>query len=40
MIFLHIVDFNGDQMVEGPNCSFNTALKGSTISQWRNKGLI
>ncbi len=29
--FLHIVDFNGDQWVEGPNGSFNAASKGSTL---------
>ncbi len=27
-IFLHIVDFNGSQQVEGPNCSFNATSKG------------
>ncbi len=36
----HIVDFNGSQQVEGPNCNFNAASKGSTLSQLRNKGLI
>ncbi len=32
-IFLHIVDFNGHQWVEGPNCSFYTILG-------KKKGLI
>jgi len=27
-ILLHIVDFNGVQRFEGPNCSFNAASKG------------
>ncbi len=36
----HIVDFNGDQQFEGPNCRFSTASKGSTRSQPRMKGLI
>ncbi len=30
MIFLHIVDFKGDQQVEGPNYSSNAASKAST----------
>ncbi len=29
-MFLHIVDFKGDQRVEGPNCSFTEASRGST----------
>ncbi len=36
----HIVDFNGCQRVEGPNCSFDAASKGSTRSQLRNDGLF
>ncbi len=41
-IFLHIMDFNGSQWVEGLNCRFSAASKGSTRSrsQPRNKGLI
>ncbi len=39
-IFLHIVDFNGNQQAEDPHCSLNGASKGSTWSQPRNKGLI
>ncbi len=27
-IFLHIVDFNGDHRVEGPNFKFHAASKG------------
>ncbi len=38
MIFLHIVDFNDDQQVEGPNCTFNEASKGFTRSQPNKKG--
>ncbi len=38
--FLHIGDFNGIQWIEGPNCSFSAASKGSTRAQLRNKGLI
>jgi len=40
MIFLHIMDFNGNQLFGGRNCSFNAASKGSTQSQSGNKGLI
>ncbi len=36
----HIVEFNGCQRVEGPNCSFDAASKGSTRSQLRNDGLF
>jgi len=39
-IFLHIDDFNEVQQVEGPNCSFNAASKGSTQSQSRNEVLL
>ncbi len=28
--FLHIVDFNGSQRVEGPNCSFNAASNSNS----------
>ncbi len=38
--FLYIVDFNGGQRVEAPNCSFSAASNGSTRSQPMNKSLI
>ncbi len=34
------MDFNGDQRIEGPDCSFSAASKASTWSQLRNKGLL
>ncbi len=39
-ILRYIVDYNGDQWVEGSNCSFSAASKSSTRSQPRNKGLL
>jgi len=38
--FLHIMDFNGNQMVQGPNESFNADSKGFKQHQTMNKGLI
>jgi len=38
--FLHIMDFNGNQMVQGPNESFSAALKGFKLFQTMNKDLI
>jgi len=39
-IFLHIMDFNGNQPVQGPNESFSAASKGFKQHQMMNKGLI
>jgi len=36
--FLHIMDFNGNQMVQGPNESFSAASKGFKQHQTMNKG--
>ncbi len=38
--FLHIMDFNGNQTVQGPNESFSAASKGFKRHQTMNKGLI
>ncbi len=38
--FIHIVNFNGLQTVEGQNYSFRSALKGYKRYQTMNKGLI
>jgi len=38
--FLHIMDFNGNQAVQGPNECFNAASKGFKENQMMNKGLI
>jgi len=38
--FLHIMDFNGNQMVQGPHESFSAASKGFKQHQTMNKGLI
>jgi len=38
--FLHIMDVNGNQTVQGPNESFNAASKGFKRHQAMNKGLI
>ncbi len=38
--FIHIVSFNGLQMVEGQNYSFSAASKGYKRYQTMNKGLI
>jgi len=38
--FFHIMDFNGNQTVQGPNESFSAALKGFKRHQTLNKGLI
>ncbi len=40
MIFLHIVNFNGLQMVEAQNDSFSEASTGYKRYQTINKGLI
>jgi len=37
--FLHIMDFTGNQTVEGPNESISAALKGFKPHQAMNKGL-
>jgi len=37
--FLYIVDFIGNQMVQGPNDSFSVASKGFKRHQMMNKGL-
>jgi len=37
---LHIMDFNGNQTVQGPNESFSAASKGFKQHQMMNKGLI
>ncbi len=39
-IFIHIVSFNGLQMVEGQNDSFSAASKGYKRYQTTNKGII
>jgi len=39
-IFLHIMDFNGVQTVQGSNESFSAASKGFKRHQTMNKGLI
>jgi len=36
--FLHIMDFNGNQMVQGPNESSSGASKGFKQHQTMNKG--
>jgi len=38
--FLHIMHFNGNQTVQGPNDSFSAAAKGFKRHQTMNKGLI
>jgi len=38
--FLHIIDFNGNQTVQGPNESFSAASKGFKRHQAMNGGLI
>ncbi len=38
-ILLYIVDFNGEQCVKGPICSFNAASKDSIPAE-EYKGLI
>jgi len=38
--FLHIMDFSGNQTVQGPNKSFSAASKGFKRHQMMNKGLI
>jgi len=38
--FLHIMDFNGVQMVQDPNESSSAASKGFKRHQMMNKGLI
>jgi len=38
--FLHIMDFNGNQPVQGPNERFSGASKGFKRHQTMNKGLI
>jgi len=38
--FLHIIDFNGNQTVQGPNESFSAASKDFKRHQTMNKGLI
>jgi len=38
--FLHIMDFNGNQTVQGPNVSFSAASRGFKPHQTMNKGLI
>jgi len=37
--FLHIMDFNGNQTVQGPNESFSAASKGFKRHQTMNRGL-
>jgi len=37
--FLQIMDFIGNQMVQGPNDTFGTASKGFKRHQTMNKGL-
>jgi len=37
--FLHIMHFNGNQTVQGPNESFSAASKGFKRHQTMNKGL-
>jgi len=39
-VFLHIMDFIGNQMVKDPNESFSAASKGFKRHQTMNKGLI
>ncbi len=39
-IYIHIVSFNGLQMVEDQNYSFSAASKGYKWYQTMNKGLI
>jgi len=38
--FLHVMYFNGNQMVQGPKDSFITASKDFQRHQTMNKGLI
>jgi len=38
--FLHIMDFIGNQMFQGPNDSFSAASRGFKQLQMMNKGLI
>jgi len=38
--FLHIMDFIGNQTVQGPNESFSAASNGFKRHQMKNKGLI
>jgi len=38
--FLHIMDSNKNQTVQGPNESFCAAPKGFKLHQTMNKGLI
>jgi len=38
--FLHIMDFNGNQTVHGPNERFSAASNGCKLHQTINKGLI
>jgi len=37
--FLHIMEFNGNQTVQGPNDSFSAALNGFKQHQTMNKGI-